>query len=938
MATYTQLGSVNDKSGGTTVTVPTNLVIPATSTLVVMLASEEVAANVTIVTSTGNLVPTVQQTSNINNTGESVASLFIMDISAKAGATLTSVILGNVVANAAAAMVYHIDALVGSVTNSNGIDTGTLAVTGKFLPIDIQSYKIVVGAIASEDTISGFSAVAVNPSILSVDAIEGTSGAGAASNMTLTSVSVQPNGSTVTMPSGSTGVTIESGTWAYAMRTISILIPVTVQATVLNIVMDPIPIVSVTGKARFPATALKVVADIVHPSVFPIPTTVLDIVATIEPHYNLRTTPIYLDVTEFGALGGHALDTVAINSDPEILIQSLVVLEHTQEYTLQSIDTLTLKTTQEWEIVSSSTRTLEQDYLLDVVTTVRHDLYSSQEWAHYAPSASETWLVNEEYQIDAPDPFVELFVPQDYGIVGVSEYTTNTMQSYVIDGPLLAQATTDQRYRLEPTYTKYGASTQLYGIRVATTHVDKYTATVSASSIALYSVRIAAQHVSGIGYKVAATHSALYRSPARVTPVASHTSEYGKAVRVVADNINMYSKTIKVAGQDINPYKLNILNPIHSSHIEAYDLIGAITAAIHTNTVPVVTYQYGNTSHTAEILAVSVFQDEGSYLWQAEMTLVDTNDFARLQRGSVITLNMVGEDYVLVVDYKGSDRTSQVAQALRITAVSPIIALDSPTATRVTKTWDTPTPAKSIVEEIISPAGLSISWELIDWVIPENRLSVERATPLAIIQNIISAVGGVLESNPDGSLVARHKYPIPTNDYNGKEDQVYTEPDHILESSSNTESNEYYNSIEVGDVSPSSSVSDSLEYIASDTKAYEGTIKLYPQPWRTNVRLVSTGEAQILTSGIVKTEVHTETVEVVESSGNTAYPIHIVNNVTWHTLSLGGVVPDLGTTTFTATSEDARFSLVDITYTTKYIEYTIQSVTGSTTQFIVEED
>ena len=46
-----------------------------------------------------------------------------------------------------------------------------------------------------------------------------------------------------------------------------------------------------------------------------------------------------------------------------------------------------------------------------------------------------------------------------------------------------------------------------------------------------------------------------------------------------------------------------------------------------------------------------------------------------------------------------------------------------------------------------------------------GRLMLEGATPLAAARNVVAAIGGIVESNPDGSVVCRRRHPVSIPQY-----------------------------------------------------------------------------------------------------------------------------------------------------------------------------
>jgi len=129
--------------------------------------------------------------------------------------------------------------------------------------------------------------------------------------------------------------------------------------------------------------------------------------------------------------------------------------------------------------------------------------------------------------------------------------------------------------------------------------------------------------------------------------------------------------------------------------------------------------------------------------------------------GDAIELTLGLETFRLVVDGKTLSRESQTGQRCEISAVSPAALLDAPFAGTTTFYRPEATPARTAVEALVGP----VDWQLPGWIIPAGRLLLENVTPLAAARNLVSAIGGIVESNPDGSLVCRRRHPVSIPQY-----------------------------------------------------------------------------------------------------------------------------------------------------------------------------
>jgi hypothetical protein len=153
--------------------------------------------------------------------------------------------------------------------------------------------------------------------------------------------------------------------------------------------------------------------------------------------------------------------------------------------------------------------------------------------------------------------------------------------------------------------------------------------------------------------------------------------------------------------------------------------------------------------------------DEDSPVWIASIELAELSDFAAINITDEITLTLGLETFRFIVDGKTLSRESMTDQRCEVTAVSPVALLDAPFAGSMSFHHFDAIHAREAVELLV---GL-VSWQLPDWIIPSGRLLLENVTPLQAVRNIVAALGGILESNPDGSLSARRRHPVSIPQY-----------------------------------------------------------------------------------------------------------------------------------------------------------------------------
>jgi hypothetical protein len=334
--------------------------------------------------------------------------------------------------------------------------------------------------------------------------------------------------------------------------------------------------------------------------------------------------------------------------------------------------------------------------------------------------------------------------------------------------------------------------------------------------------------------------------------------------------------------------------------------------------------------------SATVSADENSPYWSCEITLTNANDYGRFPRYATFTVQWFGVEFSMVVDSRSMSRSvddkGNITNAVSVSGLSPLCLMDNDRSDTVTKTWTEAAFASDIVEEMIG----SVTWNLVDWMIPGGRLSVESASRLAVAKQVVEAAGGLIESNPDGSVVIRHKWPIAANQLSTDATATVIGDNRLFSVSEDQVNNTYINRIRILDAD--ASYRDSLEWVQNEDDWSIGELRAYPSPWRGNLSMRTTrGRPPIwLGSQTEKTEQLTEIIEFTEGGASVAKPISQLNSVTWMIESLGGVSFQPYSTELTAAI--SGYSLAEVVYTTRYLSSQARSDKETTAQFLLEEE
>ena len=328
------------------------------------------------------------------------------------------------------------------------------------------------------------------------------------------------------------------------------------------------------------------------------------------------------------------------------------------------------------------------------------------------------------------------------------------------------------------------------------------------------------------------------------------------------------------------------------------------------------------------IVEATLSCDEESPVWIARVEIAAIADFAAIGIGDTITLVLGLETFVLVVDGKTLSRTSVVEQRMELTAVSPVALLDAPFAGTIRYYEAGAVAARAVVEFLIG----SVDWQLPNWIIPAGRLMLEGATPLAAARNVVAAIGGRVESNPDGSVVCRRQHPVSIPQY-GTATVAHSLFDaDVMSAQAQIAPMRGYNRVTVAnDEGGVSTSGDRIEYVADADDAYRGTVRAYLATARAVV-LAHTGHpATVVASLGTVTRTESEMVEFIEGRASTRYPVTALVNLAWQHTALGEVTASGQN----LTAAMSGYSLLRITYITTSLDWRVALPVDQEVQFVL---
>lgn len=408
--------------------------------------------------------------------------------------------------------------------------------------------------------------------------------------------------------------------------------------------------------------------------------------------------------------------------------------------------------------------------------------------------------------------------------------------------------------------------------------------------------------------------------------VTGLSADYGLRPVIRTTRQAAYALTFRSQNQLVSPSHLSLLNRSQQQRRHLYD---HSDSQIQQNwLLP----QLLHAGQSIEVLSASVSQDENSPYWIARIDIADLSAMQGLRLGDRVQLELGNTVFELQIDSRSLIRQSPADVRLSLTAISPLAWRAPPHGLPITRIWDEPVWNRDVVAALLP--GLEIDWQLVDDLIPANRLAATEANPVEIAAAVIRAAGGLIESQPDGRVLIRHRFPIPITRYGQASARLsLTEALDLFEINEVDEIRAGTNRLRITD-GQSVNGQDQVEFVRDSDNPLAGTVRVIPSPWR-EVSLVHSGDDSIavLAQGCVTRE-ESELLEFKAGAAKSQYPVEALLGASWQYANLGAVVVSAGTTTLQAGGA-AGYSLARIRYQTRAYEYRVEHVRAESIQFLV---
>lgn len=341
-----------------------------------------------------------------------------------------------------------------------------------------------------------------------------------------------------------------------------------------------------------------------------------------------------------------------------------------------------------------------------------------------------------------------------------------------------------------------------------------------------------------------------------------------------------------------------------------------------------------------DFLSFSIEGGLDKYCLLVEISVSTLNDYSKFTRLDSVILIVDGTTYNLFVESKEKTAT-MYGYEYRISCLSDTAKLDAPYSDPIIKDYPTNVLASVVIQEMADIKGISVENTLVDWYLSPISFSIQEETPLEVIRRIANAVGGILQTKPDGTLLLISEYPVSPQYWETSiPEGVFSLETDVLQLDESTVVNSGYNAFIVTDQGSDSKII-SLE--ETDVDATTKIIKGFQVPFDEadpftlqtsgGIEVTITKHLYPITEQVPSDTDEWEIVEFLEKTGKTKYPIYAIIDYDW-------IEDDLGTISYeedgTLTVDSIKTeSLLKIKYNTKYWKWTVTGIENKYTQFYV---
>ena len=310
-------------------------------------------------------------------------------------------------------------------------------------------------------------------------------------------------------------------------------------------------------------------------------------------------------------------------------------------------------------------------------------------------------------------------------------------------------------------------------------------------------------------------------------------------------------------------------------------------------------------------IAIRITEDADQVAITAVLEFAAPLPSDQAEAGAAVVIDIWGIRYALLVESYSRSREFSM-RSWTLTAASPAYRLQSRYADAVTAGPAGLTGQASGIARTLA-AGIPLDWRLVDWQVQPLRLTPGGESPLDVLRNLVSAVGGVLTSERSGMLVALPWPPHRPDQWPGRVAAEIDSVSAMIRVSDSPDERGLYNAVTVSDDAAAGDLR--IEEDASKRIGSRAEVLVYQVPWQDDFDVRHCGDRFVVLRDLgVEERVEEEMLEVVDGQAKTRYPIYAVLAVRWNKIDLGAITPAEDGTITTAVPEE---SLLYLTYKTR---------------------
>lgn len=375
----------------------------------------------------------------------------------------------------------------------------------------------------------------------------------------------------------------------------------------------------------------------------------------------------------------------------------------------------------------------------------------------------------------------------------------------------------------------------------------------------------------------------------------------------------------------IQKFDIENLNKHSAILRQPYSLFGTISNSPDTASVTIA----GVPTHVTSIdYDYSLSQYCGSF----QLTLAKESDWLTVEYQQEVITTINGVDHYSIVIDKG-DNKSVTNSKYTLECRSKAVLLDFPFATKVSEDFEVTGLASVVVNNLAALEGLSVTWHMKSDPPLTSSTTVSGSSPLSGIKQIVNALGGVVQSHPDGSIHAIPKYPYNTNEYDTATTEVeLTTGTDFTVLTTDADKRNGYNKYSVSESVSSDGIRLTTESVSKTTYR----VMASKVPWSNETYNLETSEltnVSVEYVGVTNKLIEDEDVEIVEGAGNTQFPYYGDLSYSYpDRVNLGVPTITEAGDVKTATSGE---SILRVSYTTRYYEWKVVDTDNEKVQFIL---